>query len=73
MSGKWIWVDQKPQIRRRKAGGSRKGIKTTHRAPRWKRELIAAKKGVIRTVRFVLMAAGSVALLIVILNWLGGG
>ena len=73
MSGKWIWVDQKPQIRRRKAGGSRKGIKTTHRAPRWKRDLNAAWKGFVRSAKTALMAVGFVALLILIANWLGGG
>jgi hypothetical protein len=52
--------------------GRRKGIKTTHRAPRWKRDLKAAWKGFTRSAKTALMAVGFVTLLILIANWLGG-
>ena len=53
--------------------GRRRGIKTTHRAPRWKRDLNAAWKGFVRSAKTALMAVGFVTLLILIANWLGGG
>jgi len=53
--------------------GRRKGIKTTHKAPRWKHDLNAAWKGFVRNAKTALMAVGFVTLLILIANWLGGG
>ena len=52
--------------------GRRKGIKTTHRMPRWKRDLNAAWKGFVRSAKTDLMAVGFVTLLILIARILRG-
>lgn len=72
MSGKWVWVDEKGQSRRRKAGGRGKGIKTTRREDPLVRKARTAGKAVGRMLRRVLTLIGLVTLLILILRMLGG-
>lgn len=72
MSGKYVWVEERTQ-RHSKRRGSRKGIKTTRSAPRWKREVNALWKGVLRSAKTALMLVGLVAVLVLAFRLLGGG
>jgi hypothetical protein len=57
----------------RKQVRRRKGIVTTRRAPKWKRNVQAAVKGFKSQAKSALAAAGFVWLLMLLADYLGGG